>query len=64
MKKSVLLLLITMLLLSDLYVGTAKASENIVIDGVNIRYAEGDYFSKDGESCATNAFRNGTCHDH
>lgn len=41
---------------------TANAASNIVIGGVDIGYAVGDYFTKDGNSCATSAFSNGTCH--
>lgn len=42
----------------------ANAASNIIINGVNIGYAEGSYFTKDGKSCATTAFSNGRCHKH
>lgn len=72
MKKTAALLLAMMILLTDLCMGTAQASTqastqkstNIVIGGVDIGYAEGDYFTEDGKSCATRAFANGTCHEH
>lgn len=64
MKKRLAIVITMMILFITLCTGTALASENIVIGGVDIGYAEGDYFSEDGKSCATRAFSNGTCHDH
>ena len=40
----------------------ASASSNIIINGTDIGYASGDYFTKNGKSCATTAFSNGRCH--
>ncbi len=39
-----------------------KAASNIYINGVDIGYASGDYFTKNGNSCANSYWSNGRCH--
>lgn len=43
---------------------TADAAENIVIAGVDIGYADGDYFTKNGGSCNNSYWSNGRCHNN
>ena len=41
---------------------TVSAASNIVINGVDIGYADGSYFTKNGKSCANSYWSNGRCH--
>lgn len=38
------------------------SASNIIINGIDIGYANGDYFTKDGSSCANNYWASGRCH--
>lgn len=40
----------------------AEAASNIVINGVDIGYANGSYFTKNGRACTSTYFSNGRCH--
>ncbi len=40
----------------------SKAASNILINGVDIGYASGDYFTKNGKSCANSYWASGRCH--
>ncbi len=60
----VILFILTITAACFLYTFNVRAASNIVIGGVDIGYAVGDYFTKDGKSCATTAFSDGTCHGH
>ena len=54
MKKRIISLLLVMALLlsmAPMVTIEAEAATNIVINGVDIEYADGDYFTKDGYSC-------------
>ena len=65
MKKKVLSLVLALAMVLPLCpVFEADAASNIVIAGVDIGYAVGDFFTKNGKSCATTAYSNGTCHGH
>jgi hypothetical protein len=56
-----LLMIISIIPMSGI---TASAASNIVINGVDIGYAPGSYFTKNGKSCANSYWDNGKCHDH
>ena len=42
----------------------AEAASNIYINGVDIGYTSGDYFTKNGKSCVNTVLSNGKCHDN
>ncbi|MBQ7096828.1 MAG: hypothetical protein IJN96_02005 [Clostridia bacterium] len=52
MKRKLSLILALVLLLSALFSVNVFAKSNIIINGVDIGYAAGDYFSKNGKACA------------
>ncbi|MBR3969262.1 MAG: peptidoglycan-binding protein [Clostridia bacterium] len=64
MKKFLSVLLLIMLFFTIIPAQPLQAASNIIINGVDIGYAVGDYFTKNGKSCATGSFSNGTCHGH
>ena len=41
-----------------------QAASNIFINGVDIGYADGDYFTKNGKSCADDYWSSGSCHNN
>lgn len=57
----ILIMCFSVMPMTELGIETSAAS-NIIINGVDIGYANGDYFTKDGKSCATDDFANGRCH--
>ena len=61
---SVLLVAIICMSSISIFNMDVNAASNIVIGGVDIGYAVGDYFTKNGKTCLTSAFSNGTCHGH
>ncbi len=74
LKRSLSFLLALTIIFSSAYVGLgevdfdeffaikAKAATNIVINGVDIGYSDGSYFTKNGKSCANSYWSNGRCH--
>lgn len=42
----------------------ARAAGNIVINGVDIGYGDGDYFTKNGGPCTNSYWANNTCHNN
>ena len=42
----------------------ADTASNITINGVDIGYADGDYFTKDGTSCEDDYWSSGSCHNN
>lgn len=60
-----IILMVTMLIgVISIFPMNIDATSNIIIGGVDIGYAVGDYFTKNGKTCLTSAFSNGTCHGH
>ncbi|MBE6680243.1 MAG: hypothetical protein E7598_06970 [Ruminococcaceae bacterium] len=57
---AVITILLSMLL--SLCVPLSAANANIVINGVDIGYGNGDYFTKNGQSCRNSYWYNGRCH--
>lgn len=43
---------------------SAEETSNIIINGVDIGYKDGGYFTKNGKSCANSYFPNGRCHQY
>ncbi len=43
---------------------SAEETSNIIINGVDIGYKDGGYFTKNGKSCANSYFPNGRCHQN
>ena len=44
------------------YVTVVSGNSGITIAGISIGYGDGDYFTKNGRSCANSYFSNGRCH--
>lgn len=59
---ALLLVAITVISLIPASVQEVKAAENITINGIDIGYADGNYFTKSGKSCKNNYWSNGRCH--
>lgn len=43
---------------------SAEETSNIIINGIDIGYKDGGYFTKNGKSCANSYFPNGRCHQN
>lgn len=65
MKKRILSVFLVMVLLAvslpNFFINVSAAS-NIIINGVDIGYAHGGYFTKNGKSCSNSYWSNGRCH--
>ena len=66
-KRIVLMILVCLLVVSVFQAPMFQAyaeeeSKNIIINGVDIGYADGDYFTKNGESCYNEEFEDFHCH--
>lgn len=65
MKKRILSIFLALILtigtMPNLFINVSAAS-NIVINGVDIGYSDGSYFTKNGKSCANSYWASGRCH--
>lgn len=59
---ALLLVAITVISLIPASVQEVEAAENITINGIDIGYGDGNYFTKSGKSCKNNYWSNGRCH--
>lgn len=67
MKKRILSIVLALTLMLGIMPNlpiNGNAASNIVINGVDIGYANGSYFTKNGKSCANSYWSNGRCHHH
>ena len=69
MKKRIVAFLLALILIVSVLPTTGvpevqAATGNIVINGIDIGYADGGYFTKNGSSCASSYWASGRCHGH